>query len=162
KERKNMSQEKVKCAIIGSGNIGTDLMYKLLRSEKLEVTALIGIDPDSEGLKRARENGVKSFDNGIASLQVNPDLADIGCEATSAQAHTHKALILKEMGKKETDLTPAAVGPLLVPSVNLQEEEIQYLDNVNMATCGGQATIPMVKAVSDVLEVDYTEIVASI
>ncbi|HLR53226.1 MAG TPA: acetaldehyde dehydrogenase (acetylating) [Pseudogracilibacillus sp.] len=157
-----MSQEKVKCAIIGSGNIGTDLMYKLLRSEKLEVTALIGIDPDSEGLKRARENGVKSFDNGIESLQENPDLADIVFEATSAKAHAHNAPILKEMGKKAIDLTPAAVGPFFVPSVNLQEEEIPYLDNVNMVTCGGQATIPMVKAVSDVLEVDYAEIVASI
>jgi acetaldehyde dehydrogenase (acetylating) len=157
-----MSQEKIKCAIIGSGNIGTDLMYKLLRSEKLEVTALIGIDSESKGLQKARENGVKAIDNGIDGLLANPNLADIVYEATSAKAHAHNAPILKEMGKKAIDLTPAAVGPFLVPSVNLKEEEIPHVDNVNMVTCGGQATIPMVKAISDVLEVEYAEIVASI
>jgi len=157
-----MSQEKIKCAIIGSGNIGTDLMYKLMRSEKLEVTALIGIVPESKGLQKARENGVKAIDIGIDGLIEDPDLADIVFEATSAKAHAHNALILKEMGKKAIDLTPAAVGPFLVPSVNLKEEEIPHLDNVNMVTCGGQATIPMVKAISDVLKVDYAEIVASI
>ncbi|MBP1970676.1 acetaldehyde dehydrogenase [Virgibacillus natechei] len=157
-----MSQEKIKCAIIGSGNIGTDLMYKLLRSEKLEVTALIGIDSESKGLQKARENGVKAIDNGIDGLKEDPDIAEIVFEATSAKAHAHNAPILKEMGKKAIDLTPAAVGPFLVPSVNLKEEEIPSLDNVNMVTCGGQATIPMVKAISDVLEVDYAEIVASI
>jgi acetaldehyde dehydrogenase len=157
-----MSQEKIKCAIIGSGNIGTDLMYKLFRSEKLEVTALIGIDPDSEGLKKARENGIKSFHSGIDALKENPDLAEVVYEATSAKAHAHNAPILKDMGKKTIDLTPAAVGPFLVPAVNLKEEEIPHLDNVNMVTCGGQATIPMVKAISDVLAVDYAEIVASI
>lgn len=157
-----MSQEKIKCAIIGSGNIGTDLMYKLMRSEKLEVTALIGIVPESKGLQKARENGVKAIDTGIDGLIEAPDLADIVFEATSAKAHAHNAPILKEMGKKAIDLTPAAVGPFLVPSVNLKEEEIPHLDNVNMVTCGGQATIPMVKAISDVLKVDYAEIVASI
>lgn len=157
-----MSEEKVKCAIIGSGNIGTDLMYKLLRSKTLEVTSLIGIDPSSEGLKRARENGVQSFHNGIKSLQDNPDLADIVFDATSAKAHVQHAPILKEMGKKAIDLTPAAIGPFCVPSVNLQEEDIPYLDNVNMVTCGGQATVPIVKAVSDIIEVNYAEIVASI
>lgn len=157
-----MSQEKIKCAIIGSGNIGADLMYKLMRSEKLEVTALIGIVPESKGLQKARENGVKAIDTGIDGLIEDPDLADIVFEATSAKAHAHNAPILKEMGKKAIDLTPAAVGPFLVPSVNLKEEEIPHLDNVNMVTCGGQATIPMVKAISDVLKVDYAEIVASI
>jgi len=157
-----MSQEKIKCAIIGSGNIGTDLMYKLMRSEKLEVTALIGIVPESKGLQKARENGVKAIDIGIDGLKEDPDLAEIVFEATSAKAHAANAPILKEMGKKAIDLTPAAVGPFLVPSVNLKEEEIPHLDNVNMVTCGGQATIPMVKAISDVLEVDYAEIVASI
>src|SRR5690625_130718 len=155
-----MSQEKIKCAIIGSGNIGTDLMYKLMRSEKLEVTALIGIVPESKGLQKARENGVKAIDIGIDGLKEDPDLAEIVFEATSAKAHAANAPILKEMGKKAIDLTPAAVGPFLVPSVNLKEEEIPHLDNVNMVTCGGQATIPMVKAISDVLEVDYAEIVA--
>ncbi|WP_174614487.1 acetaldehyde dehydrogenase (acetylating) [Virgibacillus ihumii] len=157
-----MSQKKVKCAIIGSGNIGTDLMYKLLRSDKLEVSALIGIDPESKGLQRARENGVEAIDHGIDGLKENPELADIIYEATSAKAHAHNAPILKEMGKKAIDLTPAAVGPFLVPAVNLKEDEIPHLDNVNMVTCGGQATIPMVKAISDVVEVDYAEIVASI
>ncbi|MBP2077528.1 acetaldehyde dehydrogenase (acetylating) [Oceanobacillus polygoni] len=157
-----MSQKKVKCAIIGSGNIGTDLMFKLLRSEKLEVTALIGIDPESKGLEKARDNGVKAIATGIDGLRENPDLAEIVFEATSAKAHAHNAPILKAMGKKAIDLTPAAVGPFLVPSVNLKEEEIPYLDNVNMVTCGGQATIPMVRAISDVIEIDYAEIVASI
>src|SRR5699024_9941921 len=103
---------------------------------RLSIPLSKDFDPDSEGLKRARENGVKSFDNGIESLQENPDLADIVFEATSAKAHAHNAPILKEMGKKAIDLTPAAVGPFFVPSVNLQEEEIPYLDNVNMVTCG--------------------------
>lgn len=154
--------EKIKCAIIGSGNIGTDLMYKLLRSNKLEVTALIGIVPESKGLQKARENGVKAIDTGIDGLKENPDIAEIVFEATSAKAHAYHAPILKEMGKKAIDLTPAAVGPFLVPSVNLKEEDVSSLDNVNMVTCGGQATIPMVKAISDVMEVNYAEIVASI
>lgn len=153
---------KVKCAIIGSGNIGSDLMMKLLDSEVLEVTALIGIDAESEGLKRAEKHGVKAISNGIDGLVENPELADIVYEATSAKAHLHNSKILKDLGKKAIDLTPAAVGPFLVPSVNLKEEEVSQLDNVNMVTCGGQATIPIVKAVSDVLKVDYAEIVASI
>ena len=157
-----MTNNKIKCAIIGSGNIGTDLMIKLMRSDILEVTALIGIDPESKGLKKAEENGLVAISNGIEGLKEQPELADIVYEATSAKAHAHNAPILKEMGKKAIDLTPAAVGPFLVPSVNLKEEEIPHLDNVNMVTCGGQATIPMVKAVSDVLDVDYAEIVASI
>lgn len=153
---------KVKCAIIGSGNIGSDLMMKLLDSELLEVTALIGIDAEFEGLKRAEKHGVKAISNGIDGLVENPELADIVYEATSAKAHLHNSKILKDLGKKAIDLTPAAVGPFLVPSVNLKEEEVSQLDNVNMVTCGGQATIPIVKAVSDVLKVDYAEIVASI
>src|SRR5690625_2977440 len=154
--------EKIKCAIIGSGNIGTDLMYKLLKSNKLKVTALIGIVPESKGLQKARENGVKAIDTGIDGLKEDPDIAEIVFEATSAKAHANNAPILKEMGKKAIDLTPAAVGPFLVPSVNLKEEDVSSLDNVNMVTCGGQATIPMVKAISDVMEVNYAEIVASI
>ena len=118
--------------------------------------------PESKGLHLARENGLVAIDNGIDGLIENPELADIVFEATSAKAHAHNAPILKEMGIKAIDLTPAAVGPFLVPSVNLKEDEIPYLDNVNMVTCGGQATIPMVKAISNVVEVDYAEIVASI
>lgn len=157
-----MSQEKVKCGIIGSGNIGTDLMYKLLRSEKLEPTVMIGIDPDSKGLAIAREYGLKTIDNGIEGFLEQSDLADIIFEATSAKAHAVNAPILKKLGKKVIDLTPAAVGPFIVPSVSLEMHNIEELDNVNMVTCGGQATVPMVKAISDIVEVEYAEIVASI
>lgn len=157
-----MTNEKIKCAIIGSGNIGTDLMIKLLRSDILEVTALVGIDPESKGLKRAEENGLTAISSGVDGLIERPELADIVYEATSAKAHLHNAKVLKDLGKKAIDLTPAAVGPFLVPSVNLKEDEIPKLDNVNMVTCGGQATVPMVKAVSNVIDVDYAEIVASI
>ncbi|GGC84266.1 acetaldehyde dehydrogenase [Thalassobacillus devorans] len=157
-----MSNQKIKCAIIGSGNIGTDLMYKLLRSDKLELTAMVGIDRNSKGLALAKEHGVKPIYNGIEGLAEEPKLAEIVYEATSAKAHAYNAPILKNLGMKAVDLTPAAVGPFLVPSVNLKEEEIAELDNVNMVTCGGQATIPMVKAISDVVKVDYAEIVASI
>ncbi|MFC2949543.1 acetaldehyde dehydrogenase (acetylating) [Virgibacillus sediminis] len=157
-----MSPQKIKCAIIGSGNIGTDLMYKLLRSDKLELTSMIGIDRASKGLALAKEKGLTPIYNGIDGLVEQPELADIVYEATSAKAHAHNAPILKEMGKKAIDLTPAAVGPFLVPSVNLQEDKVAELDNVNMVTCGGQATVPIVKAISDVVKVDYAEIVASI
>ncbi|WP_408011310.1 acetaldehyde dehydrogenase (acetylating) [Pseudalkalibacillus sp. A8] len=157
-----MYNQNVKCAIIGSGNIGTDLMYKLLRSDKLELTTMIGIDPNSKGLALAKEHGVKPIYNGIDGLIAEPGLAEIVFEATSATAHAHNAPIIKELGMKAIDLTPAAVGPFLVPSVNLKEEEVAELDNVNMVTCGGQATIPIVKAISDVVKVNYAEIVASI
>jgi acetaldehyde dehydrogenase (acetylating) len=157
-----MNNRKINCAIIGSGNIGTDLMYKLLPSENLNLTAVIGIDPDSQGLAKARENGIKAIDNGIEGLKEDPRLAEIVFEATSAKAHFHNAPLLKEMDMKAIDLTPAAIGPFLVPAVNLKEEQLADIENVNMVTCGGQATIPMVKAVSDVLKVDYAEIVASI
>lgn len=154
--------EKVKCAIIGSGNIGIDLMYKLLRSDTLKPTVMVGIDPDSKGLKLAQEHGLVAISNGIEGFMEQHALADIVYEATSAKAHAHNAPILKKLGKKAIDLTPAAVGPFLVPSVNLNEEDVQQLDNVNMVTCGGQATVPIVKAISDVVEVTYAEIVASI
>lgn len=153
---------KVKCAIIGSGNIGIDLMYKLLRSETLEPTVMVGIDPDSKGLQLAKDHGMVAISNSIEGFVEQHELADIVFEATSAKAHAHNAPILKKLGKKAIDLTPAAVGPFLVPSVNLNEEDVQVLDNVNMVTCGGQATVPIVKAISDVVEVTYAEIVASI
>lgn len=157
-----MSQDKIKCAIIGSGNIGTDLMYKLLRSDVLEPTVMIGIDPDSKGLALAKEYGLTVIYNGIDGFKEIHEQADIVFEATSAKAHLANAKILKELGKKAIDLTPAAVGPFIIPAVNLEALELENLDNVNMVTCGGQATVPIVKAISNVVGVDYAEIVASI
>lgn len=151
---------KVKVAILGSGNIGTDLMLKLRRSKILELTTVIGIDPDSDGLKKARELGLKTIDTGINGFLENPDLADIIFDATSAKAHIRHAKLLKEAGKQVLDLTPAAVGPLVVPSVNLKEHV--EANNINLITCGGQATIPMVHAVNIVQRVEYAEIVATI
>ncbi|MFX3633981.1 MAG: acetaldehyde dehydrogenase (acetylating) [Candidatus Pristimantibacillus sp.] len=151
---------KIKTAIIGSGNIGTDLMYKLERSEWLELTALIGIDPSSEGLERAKLRGYAAFSNGIQGLVDNPELADIIFDATSAKAHVKHNEVLQQMGKMVIDLTPAAVGPFLSPVVNMGE----HLDatNVNMITCGGQATIPVIHAINEVADVAYAEIVATI
>lgn len=151
---------KVKAAIIGSGNIGTDLMYKLERSELIELTTMIGIDPNSDGLIRAKERGYTVFSNGISDLQENPDVAEIVFDATSAKAHVRHAKVLKELGKLAIDLTPAARGPLLCPLVNLKSN--LDAENVNMITCGGQATIPMVYAVNSVADVTYSEIVATI
>ncbi|MDM5327611.1 acetaldehyde dehydrogenase (acetylating) [Neobacillus sp. CF12] len=151
---------KVKVAILGSGNIGTDLMLKLLRSKILELTTVIGIDPDSDGLKKARELGLKTIDTGINGFLENPDVADIIFDATSAKAHIRHAKLLKEAGKQVLDLTPAAVGPLVVPSVNIGEHV--EANNINLITCGGQATIPMVHAINTVQSVEYAEIVATI
>jgi acetaldehyde dehydrogenase (acetylating) len=152
--------DKVKVAIIGSGNIGTDLMYKISRSKLLELTAVIGIIPESEGLMLARQNGFVGTADGIDFLARNPQMADIVFDATTAKAHLRHAPILKELGKVAIDLTPAAIGPYVVPSVNLGE----HLEarNVNMVTCGGQATIPVVAAISRVTKVKYAEIVATI
>lgn len=155
-----MNMPKVKVGIIGSGNIGTDLLKKLGRSQVLEPTVMIGIDPASEGLRRAREAGLVTFDQGIDQFLEQPDLADILFDATSAKAHFHHAKVLKEAGKKVLDLTPAAVGPFVVPYVNLHEHLDK--DNINMITCGGQATIPIVHAVNQVSPVKYAEIVATI
>ncbi|MCR8632297.1 acetaldehyde dehydrogenase (acetylating) [Paenibacillus radicis (ex Xue et al. 2023)] len=151
---------KIKAAILGSGNIGTDLMYKLERSDFLELTAVIGIDPESDGLKRAASRGYATFANGIQAVVENPDIADIVFDATSAKAHVRHAKVLKELGKMAIDLTPAARGPFLSPAVNFMD----HLDapNVNMITCGGQATIPIVYAINQVADVAYAEIVATI
>lgn len=154
---------KVKCAIIGSGNIGTDLMIKINRmSSALECAAMVGIDPASDGLARAARMGVDVTPHGIAGLQSLPTYADIQIvfDATSAGAHKHHDAILRSDGKQVIDLTPAAIGPYTIPPVNLDAQ----LDamNVNMVTCGGQATIPMVAAVNRVAKVHYGEIVASI
>jgi acetaldehyde dehydrogenase len=152
--------KKIKAAIVGSGNIGTDLMYKLERSDVIQLTAVIGIDPGSDGLKRAEKAGYQTFSNGIQALVDHPDLADIVFDATSAKAHVRHAKILKDLGKTAIDLTPAARGPFVCPAVNLGE----HLDaeNVNMITCGGQATIPIVHAINKAADVTYGEIVATI
>jgi acetaldehyde dehydrogenase (acetylating) len=147
---------KVKVAILGSGNIGTDLMIKLDRSQFLELTAVIGIDPQSDGLRRARELGYAGVATGIDGFLADPALeADIVFDATSAKAHLYNAKVLKEAGIKVIDMTPAAVGPYVC------DEHLEK-DNINLITCGGQATIPMVHAVNRVSPVAYAEIVATI
>lgn len=153
---------KVKAAILGSGNIGTDLMYKLERSEQIEIAAVIGIDPESDGLQRARERGYPVFSNGIETLVENTGLAEIVFDATSAKAHVRHAKILQELGVVAIDLTPAARGPFVCPVVNLNEQIEQAVANVNLITCGGQATIPIVHAINRVANVSYAEIVATI
>jgi acetaldehyde dehydrogenase len=152
-----------KVAVIGSGNIGTDLMIKVLRlSRHLEMAAMVGIDPDSDGLARAERLGVPTTHKGVEGLIAMPgfDEIEIVFDATSAGAHRANAAALAPYGKRLVDLTPAAIGPFVVPAVNLAE----HLDaaNVNMVTCGGQATIPVVAAISRVTAVPYAEIVASI
>jgi acetaldehyde dehydrogenase (acetylating) len=152
---------KVKVAILGSGNIGTDLMIKLGRSKTLELTAVIGIDPQSDGLRRARELGYAGVHTGIDGFLADPELeADIVFDATSAKAHLYNAKVLKEAGIKVIDMTPAAVGPLVCAAVNIEDHLDK--DNINLITCGGQATIPMVHAVNRVSSVEYAEIVATI
>lgn len=154
---------KVKIAIIGSGNIGTDLMIKVMRlSEVLEMGAFVGIDPESDGLKRAERLGVPVTADGIDGLIAMPGFSDIEIvfDATSAQAHARHDQLLRAAGKTIVDLTPAAIGPYTVPSVNGDAHLNET--NVSMVTCGGQATIPIVAAIARVTPVHYGEIVASI
>lgn len=157
-------KKKFKCAIIGPGNIGTDLMIKIMRySDILEMSVMVGIDPSSDGLARAKRMGIATCAEGIDGLIKMDEWKDITFvfDATSAKAHVYNYNIIKTFPEKKViDLTPAAIGPYLVPPVNFNE--IQDLQNVNMVTCGGQATIPMVAAVSRVAKVHYGEIVASI
>ena len=157
--------KKLKAAIIGSGNIGTDLMIKILRnSQHIAMGAMVGIDPESDGLARAARMGVATTHEGVDGLVKMPDFADIDFifDATSAGAHRHNEVLLRghKPGLRIIDLTPAAIGPYCVPVVNLEQNINET--NVNMVTCGGQATIPMVAAVSRVAKVHYGEIVASI
>mgnify|MGYP005846528481 CR=1 FL=1 len=155
---------KVKCALIGPGNIGTDLLAKLQRSPVLEPVWMVGIDPNSDGLKKAREMGIKTTADGVDGLipHLKADGVQIVFDATSAYVHAENSRKVNACGAMMIDLTPAAIGPYCVPPVNLREHVGKREMNVNMVTCGGQATIPMVYAVSRVQPVDYAEIVATV
>ena len=156
--------KKIKCALIGPGNIGTDLLAKLQRSPVLEPVWMVGIDPESDGLKRAREMGLKTTADGVDGLlpHVLADGVQIAFDATSAYVHAENSRKLNELGVLMVDLTPAAIGPYCVPPVNLKQHVGQREMNVNMVTCGGQATIPMVAAISRVQPVEYGEIIATV
>jgi acetaldehyde dehydrogenase len=149
------------CAIVGSGNIGTDLLFKLLRSDTLEPVAVVGIDPASDGLARARGLGVEATAEGIDWLLAHADEVDLVFEATSAWVHRQHAPRYREADLKVVDLTPAKLGPFVVPPVNLAGL-VGEVDNVNLITCGGQATTPIVHAVARVCEVPYAEIVSTV
>ena len=158
-----MSQ-KIKCALIGPGNIGTDLLAKLQRSAVLEPVWMVGIDPESDGLKRARDMGIKTTSDGVDGLvpHMLADGVQIVFDATSAYVHADNSCKVNALGALMIDLTPAAIGPFCVPPVNLIEHVGKGEMNVNMVTCGGQATIPMVAAISRVQPVAYGEIVATV
>jgi len=156
--------KKIKCALIGPGNIGTDLLAKLQRSAVLEPVWMVGIDPESDGLKRARDMGIKTTADGVDGLipHMQADGVQIVFDATSAYVHAENSRKVNAQGALMIDLTPAAIGPFCVPPVNLIEHVGKGEMNVNMVTCGGQATIPMVAAVSRVQPVAYGEIIATV
>ncbi len=155
---------KINAALIGSGNIGTDLLYKALRSEWINPVWMVGIDPESEGLARARKLGLKTTHEGVDGLvpHMREDNIQVCFDATSAYVHAENSRKVQEQGAMMIDLTPAAIGPYCVPPVNLKDHVGKREMNVNMVTCGGQATIPMVAAVSRVQPVEYGEIVATV
>ncbi|HUS23847.1 MAG TPA: acetaldehyde dehydrogenase (acetylating) [Candidatus Binatia bacterium] len=155
---------RIPCAIVGSGNIGTDLMFKLQRSARLAPVWMVGIDPASDGLAKAKAAGLKVTDRGVDGLvpHVKADGVRIAFDATSAYVHKDNSDKLTKLGVKMIDLTPAAIGPYCVPPVNLKQHLGRRETNVNMVSCGGQATIPMVYAVSRVQAVKYGEIVATV
>ncbi len=155
---------KLRAVIIGPGNIGTDLLMKMKRSEWVEPVWMVGIDPSSEGLKRAADMGVKTCSTGVDGVldQIVADDIRVAFDATSAYAHAENSRKLNELGVIMVDLTPAAIGPFCIPPVNLADHAKKLEMNVNMVTCGGQATIPMVAAVSRVQPVQYGEIVAAV
>jgi len=151
---------KIKCAIMGSGNIGTDLLFKLRHDPYLELTLVCGIDPESEGLKLAERHGIQTTTEGIEGFKKYADLCDIVFEATSAAVHKANAPVYETLGKIAIDLTPAAIGPIVVPYVNVGD--VMDLPNVNLGTCGAQATAPIMHAISRVTKVPYGEIVATV
>jgi acetaldehyde dehydrogenase len=159
-ETNYMTSDRVDVAIIGPGNIGTDLMHKILKfSRHMKVKMMVGIYADSEGLKRAGALGIKNSSNGISEILKDTGIK-IAFEATTASAHVKNAPLLEEVGMRAIDLTPAALGPYVCPVVNLDE----HLDspNINLITCGAQATVPIVHAIASVTNVKYAEIVATI
>ncbi len=159
-----MDAPRIKCALIGSGNIGTDLLYKLRESEFLEPVWMVGIDPASEGIARAQSFGLRTGDRGLKTAigKLQADDVRIAFDATSAHSHVEHAALLRAAGIVAIDLTPAALGPFCVPSVNLKDHLGHSCINVNLVSCGGQATIPIVAAVSRVQRVCYAEIVATV
>lgn len=156
--------KKIRAAIIGPGNIGTDLLMKAMRSDLVEPVWMVGVDPDSPGLARARDMGIKTTCDGVDGLvpHMREDNIQICFDATSAYVHAENSRKVNEQGAVMIDLTPAAIGPFCIPPVNLHDAVAAKAMNVNMVTCGGQATIPMVAAVSRVQTVIYGEIVATV